>query len=142
MKSLEKLRMKKLLFFFLLAITVTACVPDDTPKSDEFALVVEDATVPASMVSGQMATIQVKYRRPTDCHIFNGFYIDSDGFTQTISVRSLKFNDSNCNDDSETLYDVPLNFMPSQAGTYRFKFWKGQDGNGAPIFIEFESVVE
>lgn len=142
MKSLEKLRMKKLLFFFLLAITVTACVPDDTPKSEEFVLMVEDAMVPATMVSGQMATIQVKYRRPTDCHIFNGFYITPDGFTQTISVRSLKFNESNCIEDSETLYEVPLNFMPGQAGTYHFKFWKGQDANGSPIFLELESVVE
>ena len=142
MKSLEKLKMKKLLFFFLLAITVASCNVDDTPQSQEFMLMVEDATVPATMISGQMATIQVKYKRPTDCHIFNGFYIDPDGFTQTISVRSLKFNESNCMDDSATLYDVPLNFMPVQSGTYHFKFWKGQDSNGLPIFLELESVVE
>jgi len=142
MKRLEKMKMKKLLFFFLLAITATACLPDDTPKSQEFVLEVEEATVPASMVSGQMATIQVKYRRPTDCHIFNGFYINPNGFTQTISVRSIMFEGSNCMEDSATLYDVPLNFTPTQAGTYHFKFWKGQDSYGSPIYLEYESIVE
>ncbi|RZJ72016.1 hypothetical protein [Flavobacterium sp.] len=141
MKRLENLRMKKL-FFFLLAITVASCSISDEPKSQAYMVQVEDATVPETMILGQMATIQVKYRRPTDCHIFNGFYTESDNFTQTISVRCIKFNESNCIDDSSVVYDVPLNFMPTVAGTYHFKFWTGEDSNGLPTFLEIDSVVE
>jgi len=142
MKSLEKLKMRKLLFFFLLAVTIASCSVDDTEKSQEFLLPVEDVMVAETMVMGQTAAIQVKYRRPSDCHVFNGFYIDSDGYNQTISVRALKFNESNCMDDSATLYDAPLNFIPTVAGTYHFRFWAGPDANGAPTYIEFDSVVE
>lgn len=134
--------MKKLLFFFLLAITVVSCSVSDDSGAQEFMLPVEDATVPETLILGQNASIQVKYRRPTDCHIFNGFYIDSDGFTQTVSVRALKFSEENCMDDTANLYEAPLNFIPGVAGTYHFRFWTGNDTNGAPIFLEFESVVE
>lgn len=142
MKSILKMEMKKLLFFFVLAFTVVSCNLDDAPKSDEFMLPVESASVPETLISGQTASIQVRYRRPTDCHIFNGFYTDSDGYTQTIAIRSLKFNQNNCMDDSENTYEVPLNFIPGQAGTYVFKFWTGNDSNGLPMYLEYESVVE
>jgi hypothetical protein len=142
MKRLEKIEMKKLLFFFLLAVTVVSCSVSDEPDSREFMLPVESASVPETLIAGQVNTILVRYRRPTDCHIFNGFYIDSNGYGQTISVRSLKFTEAGCMDDSAVLYEAPLNFTPNVEGTYYFKFWTGNDTDGSPVYLEFESVVE
>lgn len=142
MERLVKMKMKKLLFFFLLAIAAVGCSTDDGQNTQEFMLPVVDATVPETLTLGQNVSILVKYRKPTNCHVFNGFYIDSDGYTQTVSVRSLMLDQENCADDSATLYEAPLNFVPGAAGTYHFKFWIGNDADGLPNFLEFESVVE
>jgi len=133
--------MKKLLFFFLLAITGLSCSKDDASESHEYLVPVVDATVPDHMTLGQTGTLQVKYKRPTDCDVFNGFYTQTDGYNQIISVKCLKFNEGNCMADT-TVYEAPLQFVPNVTGTYRFKFWKGDYTNGEPNYLEFDCVVE
>lgn len=143
MESLLKLRMKKLLFFLVLACVVASCSSDsDGQSATEFLLPVEIVDAPATMYSGQTTTFQVAYRRPTDCHLFNGFYNNSDGNALTVAVRALKFDQGGCMDDSDNIYVAPYEFSPDLPGNYLFKFWKGNDENGQPIYLEYEIIVD
>ncbi|RZJ68405.1 MAG: hypothetical protein EOO50_01030 [Flavobacterium sp.] len=134
--------MRKLLFFLVLAFSIFSCSVDSKPESTEFLLPVESVEAPTSMYAGQTTTFQVGYRRPTDCHIFNGFYNNSDGSAQIVAVRALKFDQGNCMDDSENIYVVPYQFTPDVPGDYLFKFWKGNNETGAPEYLEYEVIVE
>ncbi|MBF6607829.1 MAG: hypothetical protein ITG00_03725 [Flavobacterium sp.] len=134
--------MKKFMFLLLLAFAVNACSVDDGVTSVEVLLPVEDVEMPTQYTVDHLSTFMVKYRRPTDCHIFNGFYTETEGNISTIGIKAVKFNQDNCLDDDESLYEIPLQWTPTEPGEYMFKFWTGNTVAGEPIFIEHEIVVE
>ena len=127
---------------FVLAFAVNSCSTDDGKSSEEFLLPVESVIMPNSYALDNAATMMVSYRRPTDCHIFNGFFIDTEGKVSTIGIKALKFDQANCMIDDESLYEVPLKWTPTEAGNYTFKFWTGDNSVGEPQYIEHVITVE
>lgn len=134
--------MKNLIFLFLLAFAVNACSSDDATTSEEVLLPVISVIMPSAYAVDAISTIKVSYRRPTDCHIFNGFYITSEDNNSTVGIKALKFNQQNCMNDDESVYEIPLNWTPTSAGEYKFKFWTGDDAAGVAQFIEHTIMVE
>lgn len=134
--------MKKLMFLFLLTIAVISCSTDDGVNSVEVLLPVENVEMPNNYIVDNISTIMIKYRRPTDCHIFNGFYITTEENISQVGIRAVKFDQDNCMDDDASLYEVPLHWTPTTTGEYTFKFWTGNDESGEPIFIEHNILVE
>ena len=135
--------MKKIMFLFLLAFAVNSCSLSDEATSQEALLPIESVEMPQTFTPDSSSTIMVSYRRPTDCHIFNGFhYTTVEDSVTTIGIRAVVFNQDNCTDDSGNLYEVPLDFVPTEAGEYRFKFWTGNDAQGQPTFIEHTVEVQ
>ncbi len=134
--------MKKLMFLFLLAFAVNSCSTDDGKSSQEFLLPIESVVMPSSYSLNDEAMMMVSYRRPTDCHIFNGFYINTEGEISTIGIRALKFDQANCMNDDQSLYEIPLKWTPTEAGHYTFKFWTGDDSDGVPQYIEEVITIE
>ncbi|HEU0136842.1 MAG TPA: hypothetical protein VFQ50_06090 [Flavobacterium sp.] len=134
--------MKKIMFLFLLAFAVNSCSISEEPKMQEALLPVESVVMPATYIANDVSTIMVSYRRPTDCHIFNGFHYNVENQTSTIGIRAVIFNQDNCTDDSASVYEAPLEFKPTEAGEYRFKFWTGNDAQGQPLFIEHTVEVQ
>ncbi len=134
--------MKKLALLLLIAITISSCSLSDTPDRDFVLMPVETITMPDTYTVGNISQILIKYRRPTQCHIFNGFYYDIDENERTVAIQAVKLNQTNCPDDSENIYEVPLDFKPTTAGDYTFKFWTGVDGNGVDQYIEYDVVVQ
>ena len=134
--------MKKLALLLLIAITISSCSLSDTPDRDFVLMPVETITMPDTYTVGNISQILIKYRRPTQCHIFNGFYYDINENERTVAIQAVKLNQTNCPDDSENIYEVPLDFKPTTAGDYTFKFWTGVDGNGVDQYIEYDVVVQ
>ena len=130
------------MFLFVLAFAVNSCSLDDEPRSEEAMLPVLSVEMPDTYVADNISTIMVSYKRPTDCHIFNGFLYNVDGNITTIGIKTVVFNQDNCTDDSANTYEVPMNFTPTEAGEYTFKFWTGNDAQGLPLFIEHTIVVQ
>lgn len=134
--------MKNFLYLFLLAFAVNSCSSDDSGTSEEVLLPISAVEMPTSYSIENVATMMVTYNRPTDCHIFNGFYKTVDGNTITVGISALKFKQQNCMPDDQSTYQIPLQWTPTVAGEYLFKFWTGDDDSGIPQFIEYEVVVE
>lgn len=130
------------MFLFVLAFSVISCSLDEEPRLEEALLPILSVEMPSTYIADNMATIMVSYKRPTDCHIFNGFHYSIDGNTSTIGIRAVVFNQDNCADDSGNVYEVPMQFTPTEAGAYTFKFWTGNDEQGLPMFIEHTVEVQ
>ena len=134
--------MKKIALLLLIAITICSCSVNDSSDRDFVLMPVESVTMPATYTVGNISKIMIKYRRPTQCHIFNGFYYDINENVRTVAIQAVKLNQSNCPDDSENIYEVPLDFKPTTAGEYTFKFWTGVDGNGVDQYLVYDVVVQ
>ena len=134
--------MKKIALLILIAITISSCSVSDSSDRDFVLMPVESVTLPDTYTVGNISHILVKYRRPTQCHIFNGFYYDINENVRTVAIQAVKLNQSNCPDDSENIYEVPLDFKPTTDGDYTFKFWTGVDGNGVDQYLVYDVVVQ
>jgi len=69
--------MKKIILIFVLAIAFNACdinKTDDQPQPTFMVLPVETVTMPTKFATDSVSKFVIKYRRPTTCHYFNGFY--------------------------------------------------------------------
>lgn len=133
--------MRKIVLLVLLAFAINSCSVGDEGNGTEFVLLpIQSVAFQDSYTVNETANIMVTYKRPTDCYIFDGFYILSDGINSTIAVQAAKLDNQNCLDDN-TVFEVPLEFTPDAPGTYNFKFYIGSD-NGAPQYEEHTVVVE
>lgn len=134
--------MKRIVFLILIAFAVNSCSLNDEPDRDFVLLPIEEVIVPDNYTVGNISTFKLKYRRATQCHIFDGFYYDIDEMTRTVAIQAVKLNQSNCPEDTENLYEVPLEFKPMVAGTYTFKFWLGVDEEGIDQYSIFDVEVQ
>lgn len=124
----------------VLALAVSSCSVGDDANSEFVVLPVDGVIMPNKYKVDSVSVITVKYRRPTNCHIFNGLYYDINSNTRTVAVNAVKLAQNNCPDDSETLFEVPLNFRPTADGAYVFKFWIG-DVNGVEQYLSYDVEV-
>lgn len=130
--------MKKLLVLVFLSFLVNSCsVGADETRVNEL-LPVQSVVLPTAMAVDVISQITVKYTRPTDCYIFNGFNLNIDGFTNYVAVQAVKLKESNCMPDNENVLEVTLLYKPTVAGLYTFKFWTGKDTAGNNTFISYE----
>lgn len=135
--------MKKLslLLVALTAIIMTSCDPGSSEDAEYVLAPVEDVTMATSYKVDSISEIMVRYKRPDDCHIFQGYYYSVDGMTRTCAIEFVKLDRSDCQPD-EVTYQIPLRFKPQVAGTYTFRFWDGSNQDGTDHFFVAEAVVE
>jgi hypothetical protein len=133
--------MKKIILLIIIALGLNACSFNDEKNLSYVLLPIENVIMPDAYTVGDIAPITIKYRKPTTCHLFYGFYYDFNQSTRTVAVRAVKTNKNNCTDDSENPYEATLNFKPLAAGIYTFKFWNGTDINGEDQFLIYEAEV-
>lgn len=139
--------MKKLipiLFLAIIAITTfSSCeLNDDNKINYHFELIpTESAVFPESFVVGRTYTIKVYYKRPTSCHFFDGFYYEKNLNVRTIAIQTSVIHDNSCTTLNEEPVEATFDFMPTNEGSYIFKFYKGKDQYGQNLFIEYEVPV-
>lgn len=141
--------MKKLLLFAAMLIIAGACSYDDnTAKFEVEFLPIESIAMPESMEPGHYYDITVYYKRPDDCHYFDGFYTEKDSQSEILAVQALVIQDANCisledqEPESATYnFKCPDNIGTSSYTSYEFKVYKGIDGSGNRIFETVEVPV-
>jgi len=133
--------MKRIIFTLLIAFSIVSCNISDEPGTELVIGNVEDVTMASAYKVDSISHISIRYKRPTDCHIFNGFYVVNDNLTRTVAVEFAKVPQSNCGAGDNTVYEVPLDFQPGAAGTYLFRFWNGRTSEGIDTFVEYEAIV-
>ena len=135
--------MKKILLTTILALVFvsTSCdIYEDEPIYIQVSAVSEVVN-PNQYAKDSITEIPVKYKLPSQCHVFRQFYYESHDFNRLVAIESLKTGNNTCPQDEE-LRTAVLRFKPTSLGTYHFKFWLGEDAQGVDQFIEFDAVVD
>ncbi|MBF00454.1 lipoprotein [Flavobacterium coralii] len=134
--------MKKLLLLLVLVAGLSACsLEEDTPQFEVAFLPVESLELPESMVPGHTYPIKIYYKRPDDCHYFDGFYTEKANDSEILAVQALVIQDAKCksleSEEAEwAMYDFtcPNNLDITQYSAYSFQIFKGVDSQGNRIF--------
>jgi len=134
--------MKKFLSLIFLTLVISACsVGDDSLPTIRYSLLaIESVEIADIYPVNETSEIMITYKRPTDCYIFDGFYIQSEAFTNIIAVKSVQMIEDDCIEDVST-FTVPLEFKPTVEGEYLLKFYAGNPGN-VPQYLEYSVIVE
>ncbi|UFH36273.1 hypothetical protein [Flavobacterium acetivorans] len=137
--------MKKIALLVLFMTTLVSCSLDNDNR-DTYTysvLPVESYTLPESFKLGETYKIELKYQKPTACHIFQGIYYAKDLNTRTIGVQTAVKDNQVCSTDVPALSETSFNFTVTATGSYIFKFYKGKDADNKDIFEDVEiQVVE
>ena len=140
--KIKHFRMKKIIIIITLGLLLISCDPGEgQPNYSLEILPVSGVVMPTAFRKDSITEIKVKYLRPTSCHFFESFYYTIDEFDRTVAIYSAKANQEGCQNDNVTVIEVPLNFRPTNLGTYHFKFWTGENATGGPQYIEYEAIV-
>ena len=134
--------MKKIVLLTLFLLSLAGCsIDDNQPNYSYEVLPIDSYTLPQSFTLGQTYEIKLKYKKPTDCHSFQGIYYDKNLNVRTIGIQTTVFENANCKPLTADPTEVSFNFYVTNTGSYIFKFYKGEDANGQNIFEEVEIPV-
>jgi len=134
-------KMKKIALFLVLMTTLLSCSVDKADTYTNYVLPVDSYTLPETFKVGGSHEIKLKYQKPTACYIYGGIYYYSEDKTRTIGVYASVKDGETCTGEVPPLTEVSFNFTPTTAGTYTFKFYKGEDDAGENTFEDVEIVV-
>lgn len=134
--------MKKLVLLLSLLFVFNSCSLDDEPNVEYVILPVESVEMPVDFNVNVINQIKIKYRRPTTCHLYDGFYYNYEGNTRIVAINAVKLKSNTCeNAIEEGPYEVILDFKPTESQTYLFKFWTGTNASGVDEYLEYEAIV-
>lgn len=140
-------KMKKIALLLLAVITVSSCSMDeDEPQFYYEVLPVESFVVPESVNFGQTYQIKMTYKRPSDCHFYEGCYYKTEQYSTIVGIQTYVLDKSDCHAiENEEPLEVSFNFkvetFQNAVEPYIFKFYKGKDTNGNDIFEEVKIPV-
>jgi hypothetical protein len=135
--------MKKLFFLFVFVFLSGSCsLKDDSENYHLEALAVFEVDMPAYFEFGDTNQITIRYKRPSNCHFFDGFILEKNDNTRTVAIQSYVLEKNTCEDLVDVVEEVVMDFNVVNSSTYIFKFWQGKDQNGDDIFLEFEVPVQ
>ncbi len=126
--------MKKLFLLLITIAVLSACSPDEPQKYKLEVLPIESFIAPDTLILGATNVFKIKYKRPSNCHFFEGFYYKRNLNQRTVGISASVLED-NCAPLTGTPVEVDLKFFASNTGTYIFKFYKGKDAAGNNIFV-------
>ncbi len=138
--------MKKLILLCTVVFIFISCSMDDGRRVDftlEF-IPVTNVTVPEYFERGQTYDITVTYKRPTDCHYFDGFYYDREGNPSgnvwVVAAQAIVLSNFSC--ESLSLIEgeqASFQFICDPQYAHNecvFKFFEGEDEDGNQRFRE------
>lgn len=142
-KVKPKYNMKKIATLIGIFLLMISCSTESNETKIHFELLpIETVEIPSEFQVNTENDIVINFLRPTDCHGFDGFYYEKDGFTRTVAIQSFVVERNDCVALTNEVLKQTLKFRPTQVGTYLFKFWKGKDANGDNIFEEISVDVQ
>jgi len=136
---------KKILVCFIAVLFFSCSIDDTAPSSYQELLAVESVEMPEVFERGMSYQISLTYLRPTNCHAYNGIYYLKYNNERTVAIISTVFEgNGNCETYEANLVpleDASFNFLPTEIGSYIFKFWKGLDADGQDEYLIMEIPV-
>jgi len=139
------LSMKKLLFLFI-AFCIFSCTGDEPETPARYELIpVETYQVPEALVVGNTYLIQLFYKLPTTCYVYNGIYFENGTNSVTAAIQSLVVEKQSCQPvvypdyNPGSLPDQPkavFEYYAAAEGQVHFKFWKGKNEQGQDTYHE------
>lgn len=139
--------MRKILVLLGALFIIASCTMDDGPlKMQVEFLPALSVEAPKYMTPGGTYEFKVKYKRPTDCYYFDGFYYEPEGDLHMIAVQALVIKDAECQsleslEPEEATFEVSCSPLYTQSN-YVFKFYKGVDEDGNQLFLEVDIPVQ
>lgn len=122
---------------FIAAISITSCeLPDEGLRVSYDVVAIDSVQLPATFNFGETYDIPVFYKRPTSCHVFEGFNITADLNIRAISTVLARLDSGNCVDENLT-EEQTIRFRAASNGSYVFRFFNGLDDNNDPIYLEY-----
>jgi len=130
--------MKKLVLLVLAVFVLNSCtLDDDGPNYYLEILPVATYVVPDSLDYNTPTEIKLTYKRPSECHFYQGIYYEKKDDTRTIGIQTSVLQGDDCVPYTEDkMVDASFNFIATGPGPYTFKFYKGEDETGKNIFEE------
>jgi hypothetical protein len=138
------MKLRVLVIMMTIALGVTSCDigDDDSGRPIQFEVVpVTSVDIPDTFEFGEINEVIVRYNRPSDCHRFEGFNVQSNLNEREVRVVTSFVSDDDCS-DTVVPEEQTLRFRATSNGTYLFKFFTGLDDDGVPQFEEYEVTVE
>ncbi|RVT79873.1 hypothetical protein EOD40_01825 [Flavobacterium sufflavum] len=133
--------MKKIALFLVLMTSLLSCSVDQPDSYTNYILPIDSYTLPSTFTVGATHEVKLKFQKPTACYNYGGIYYYSLDNTRTIAIYADVKNGEVCSEALPPLSEVSFNFVPSTAGTYIFKFYKGKDDAGTDVFEDVEITV-
>jgi hypothetical protein len=128
--------------FMLLAIVVAfiynSCSIDDDGANFHFtALEIVDADVPESFNLNETYVISVRFLKPDSCTYYEGFDVIKDSLTvrNVVAIGAVRTDFSTCTEEI-TEQTASFNFKVIYSDPYTFKFYKGENSDGEPEYLE------
>ncbi|RZK08826.1 MAG: hypothetical protein EOO46_13970 [Flavobacterium sp.] len=140
--------MKKIALLLLAMIFVSSCSleEDNAPSFYYEVLPVESFRVPESVNIGQDYEIFMTYKNPSNCHVYEGCYYKTEGYTTTVGIQTYVLDNPDCQilenpELLESSFTFKVESVQNAAQPYVFKFYKGKDTNGNDLFEEVSVPV-
>jgi len=137
------MRIGTILILCLVFIISSCELSDDGLQVTYEAVSIDSVQLPQTFTFGERYDIPVFYKRPTSCHVFEGFNVEASLNERTIASVLARFNAGECIEEN-VVEEQYLRFMAASNGTYVFKFLTNQDVNGdgtGPDYLEYEIQV-
>lgn len=135
--------MKKIILLLVVATTFLSCSLDDN-NNDNYqyeVLAVKSYVLPDSLTLGKTYKIELKYQKPTTCYVFQGIYYTKELNKRVIGIQTAVNLNQECSPTLPPLSEVSFDFIPTEKGSYIFKFYKGKDDKEEAIFEDVEIHV-
>ncbi len=121
---------------------MNSCNDDDNGSNVAFKkLQILEVELPDSFNQGELYEIQVSYVRPDGCTYFQGFDVyPKDTSVREVVAVGVTYSDQLCTQEVTEVTDSFL-FRVVYDQPYTFRFYKGEDTNGDPEYLEVEVPV-
>ncbi|MFY0481777.1 hypothetical protein ACI6PS_04160 [Flavobacterium sp. PLA-1-15] len=141
--------MKKIALLLLAVITLGSCSLEEGNNQPTFyyeILPVESFQVPESVAVGRNYEIKMTYKKPSNCHVYEGCYYKTEGYTTIVGIQTYVLDNPECQElenpePLEVVFDFKVEGIQNASQPYVFKFYKGKDVNGNDVFEEVSIPV-
>jgi len=133
--------MKRLLLILAIGFALNSCSSDDALDYHYEFLAIDSHNVPQSFTLGETYLIKFQYKKPTTCHSYHRVFFESVGNRRDFAIQSIVVHKNDCLPLTDEIREVNFNFIVRYTDPYLFRFYKGDDNSGHPIFEEIEIPV-
>src|SRR5690554_2334087 len=126
---------------FLSGIFMLSCLENERVDNIYYTMKPIDS-VDIQAVNGlnEVTEIKTYYTRNSECEDFFNFDYKGFDMERTVAIVTWNIDDVNCAEISEATHAI-LRFTPLNRGEYTFKFWKGNNDENQPEYIEMTIII-